>query len=97
MSKSERRAAQDVVMRAKSPEEVAAGFKIEMGRGKEIIEEIEKVLLSRVVEKPDIFEERKEAEDEGKVVDEKLDEEDKEVLSETKERDVDAEEPKILI
>jgi tRNA-dihydrouridine synthase 2 len=72
MTKGEKKIAQEVVIKSKTIEAVAEGLGVELGRGEEVMSEIEKQIRERgqATSQPDIFEERKEAEQVGSVHDE---------------------------
>lgn len=69
MTKDQKKEAQEVVSRSKAIGEIASKLGVELGNGKAVMDEIEAKIGSRnMTVEPDIFEERREAERLGEVV-----------------------------
>lgn len=71
MSKTQRKEAQEAVSRSKAIREVAEKLGVELGQGKIVINNIARRIQRRSGQREaDVFEERREAEDAGRVLDE---------------------------
>jgi len=72
MPKAQKKEHQEIINKAKSIEELAAILKVDLSKAKEVMSEVEKKITERQAdaEEKDVFEERKEKEDAGEVVDE---------------------------
>lgn len=70
LTKQEKKAAAEAVSRSKTLPDVAKSLGIELGRGKQILDEIEAAINARP--KPDIFEQRHQAVAAGEAIDEPI-------------------------
>jgi len=72
MPKAQKKEHQEIINKAKSIEELAAILQVDLIKAKEVMSEVEKKIKERQAdaEEKDVFEERKEKEDAGEVVDE---------------------------
>jgi tRNA-dihydrouridine synthase 2 len=72
MPKAQKKEHQELINKAKTIEEVAEKLNIDLGKAKEVMSEVETRIKERQAdqEDKDVFEERKEKEDKGEVVDE---------------------------
>jgi tRNA-dihydrouridine synthase 2 len=72
MPKAQKKEHQEIINKAKSIEELAAILQVDLSKAKEVMSEVEKKIKERQAdaEEKDVFEERKEKEDAGEVVDE---------------------------
>jgi tRNA-dihydrouridine synthase 2 len=72
MPKAQKKEHQEIINKAKSIEELAAILQVDLNKAKEVMSEVEKKIKERQAdaEEKDVFEERKEKEDAGEIVDE---------------------------
>jgi tRNA-dihydrouridine synthase 2 len=72
MPKAQKKEHQEIINKAKSIEELAAILQVDLSKAKEVMSEVEMKIKERQAdaEEKDVFEERKEKEDAGEVVDE---------------------------
>ena len=72
MPKAQKKEHQEIINKAKSIEELAEKLNVDLGKAKEVMSEVEARIKERQAdqEEKDVFEERKEKEDAGDVVDE---------------------------
>jgi tRNA-dihydrouridine synthase 2 len=72
MPKAQKKEHQEIINKAKSIEELAAILLVDLSKAKEVMSEVERKIKERQAdaEEKDVFEERKEKEDAGEVVDE---------------------------
>ena len=72
MPKAQKKEHQEIINKAKSIEELAAILQVDLSKANEVMSEVERKIKERQAdaEEKDVFEERKEKEDAGEVVDE---------------------------
>jgi len=72
MPKAQKKEHQEIINKAKSIDELAAKLEVDLGRSKEVMSEVETRIRERQAgaQEKDVFEERKEKEDAGEVMDE---------------------------
>jgi tRNA-dihydrouridine synthase 2 len=77
MPKAQKKEHQEIINKAKSIEELAAKLEVDLGKSKEVMMEVQARIKERQsdAEEKDVFEERKEKEDAGEVVDEPIENE----------------------